>query len=230
MGLTSKETALTTDVDFGHNGAALVGSVDDGAMEFAAGELAKLQDSLVQLNSRDSVNAMTQVAAVIVNCLQGSGKVLFCGNGGSAADAQHLAAELVGRQNYDRAPAAGIALSVDTSVLTAIGNDYSFDRVFARQVQALGRPGDVLFGISTSGRSKNVVLALEVAKSQGIITVGLTGRDPRDMGSADYVLAMPSTETGKIQELQLVAGHIIFALVERTLFPIEVEEPVVRAR
>ncbi len=220
MGLTSKETALTTDVDFGHNGTALVGSVDDGAMEFAAGEVAKLQDSLVQLTSRDNVDAMTRVAAVVVNCLQDSGKVLFCGNGGSAADAQHLAAELVGRQNYDRAPAAGIALSVDTSVLTAIGNDYSFDSVFARQVQALGRPGDVLFGISTSGRSKNVVQALDVAKSLGIITVGLTGRDPRDMGGADYVLAMPSTETGKIQELQLVAGHIIFALVERTLFPI----------
>jgi D-sedoheptulose 7-phosphate isomerase len=230
MGLTSKDAPLRTDVDFGRNGTTPAASAGDAAMEFAAGEVAKLQDSLAQLTSRDSVNAMAQVAAVVVNCLRASGKVLFCGNGGSAADAQHLAAELVGRQNYDRAPAAGIALSVDTSVLTAIGNDYSFDRVFARQVQALGRPGDVLFGISTSGRSRNVVQALEVAKSLGIITVGLTGRDPRDMGRADYVLAMPSTETGKIQELQLVAGHIIFALVERTLFPIEVEVPVVNAR
>ena len=115
-------------------------------------------------------------------------------------------------------------------MLTAIGNDYSFDPRFCSpgpgSRPARRRP----LRDSTSGRSKNVVLALEVAKSQGIITVGLTGRDPRDMGSADYVLAMPSTETGKIQELQLVAGHIIFALVERTLFPIEVEEPVVRAR
>jgi D-sedoheptulose 7-phosphate isomerase len=220
MGLTSNETPLTTDFDFGRKGTALGASEDDGAMEFAAGEVAKLQESLAHLTSRDSVRAMTEVAAVVVNCLQSGGKVLFCGNGGSAADAQHLAAELVGRQNYDRAPAAGIALSVDTSVLTAVGNDYNFDCVFARQVQALGRPGDVLFGISTSGRSKNVVQALEVAKSLGIITIGLTGRDPRDMGSADYVLAMPSTETGKIQELQLVAGHIVFALVERALFPV----------
>ena len=217
---------MTTGLDFSQNGTPLRGPVGDDAIDFAAGEVAKLQDSLAQLSSGESLNAMAQVAAVVANCLRGSGKVLFCGNGGSAADAQHLAAELVGRQNYDRAPAAGIALSVDTSVLTAIGNDYSFDAVFSRQVQALGRPGDVLFGISTSGRSKNVVQALEVAKSLGIITVGLTGRDPRYMGSADYVLAMPSTETGKIQELQLVAGHIIFALVERTLFPAEMEVPV----
>jgi len=226
MGLTSEEAVLTTGLDFSQNGTPLRGPVGDDAIDFAAGEVAKLQDSLAQLSSGESLNAMAQVAAVVANCLRGSGKVLFCGNGGSAADAQHLAAELVGRQNYDRAPAAGIALSVDTSVLTAIGNDYSFDAVFSRQVQALGRPGDVLFGISTSGRSKNVVQALEVAKSLGIITVGLTGRDPRYMGSADYVLAMPSTETGKIQELQLVAGHIIFALVERTLFPAEMEVPV----
>ena len=145
--------------------------------------------------------------------------MLFCGNGGSAADAQHLAAELVGRQNYDRSPAAGIALSVDTSVLTAIGNDYGYDRVFARQVQALGRRGDVLVGISTSGRSKNVVEALTVARSNEITTVAFTGSDPRDMAGADYVVAMPAEETAKVQELQLVAGHIIFALVEQTLFP-----------
>jgi D-sedoheptulose 7-phosphate isomerase len=200
--------------------ASLNSDIDIGAREFAAAEVGKLQRSLPELLSEDNIAAMALVAGAVVKCLRLGGKVLFCGNGGSAADAQHLAAELVGRQNYDRSPAAGIALTVDTSVLTAIGNDYSYDDVFARQVQALGRPGDVLFGISTSGRSKNVVQALVTAKSGKVTTVALTGRDPRDMNAADYVLAMPATGTAQVQELQLVVGHIIFALVERTLFPL----------
>ena len=145
---------------------------------------------------------------------------MFCGNGGSAADSQHLAAELVGRQNYDRAPAAGIALTVDTSALTALGNDYGFDTVFSRQVEALGRAGDVLIGISTSGRSVNVVRALEAAKTKGITTVSFTGSEPRDMSIAQHMLCVPASETAKIQELHMVCGHIIFALVERILFPI----------
>jgi D-sedoheptulose 7-phosphate isomerase len=216
----SRRQVLTSDIDFTH-AATTVGlaSVVDSPPEFAAAEVAKLQDSLTELASEANVAAMTEVAGVVVNCLQDGGKVLFCGNGGSAADAQHLAAELVCRQNYDRAPAAGIALSVDTSVLTAVSNDYDYDSVFARQVQALGRPGDVLFGISTSGRSKNVLQALAAARSGDLVSVAFTGRDPRDMGGADYVLAMPAIETAKVQELQLVAGHIIFALVERALFP-----------
>lgn len=200
-------------------GGQASGSAGEDAGEFTISEVAKLRDSLAELASAPYVTAMSQVVEVVVKCLQHGGKVLFCGNGGSAADAQHLAAELVGRQNYDRNPAAGISLTVDTSVLTAVGNDYSFDNVFARQVQALGRPGDVLFGISTSGRSKNVVQALSAARAAAITTVALTGRDPRDMGEADYVLAMPAVETAKVQELQLVAGHIVFALVERALFP-----------
>lgn len=208
---------------FSQAGAAVAVSPGDGAViEFATGEIAKLQDGLSQLGAEEQLSAITAAAHTIVKCLRHKGKVLFCGNGGSAADAQHLAAELVGRQNYDREPAAGIALSVDTSVLTAIGNDYSFDNVFARQVQALGRPGDVLVGISTSGRSKNVVAALAAARSGSISTVAFTGRDPRDMAGADHVLAMPASETAKVQELQLVAGHIIFAVVERALFPPEV--------
>jgi D-sedoheptulose 7-phosphate isomerase len=159
------------------------------------------------------------VAKLVADALAAGHRVLFCGNGGSAADAQHLAAELVGRQNYDRAPAAGIALTADTSVLTALGNDYGYDNVFARQVTAVGRPGDVLFGISTSGRSVSVVAALTAARSAGLVTVSLTGRDPRAMAAADHVLAMPADETAKVQELQLVCGHIVFALIERTLFP-----------
>jgi D-sedoheptulose 7-phosphate isomerase len=217
---------LTSNTDFSQTGTALVGSPGDAeAIDFAAGEIAKLQDGLARLSADDNLVAMTDAAQAIVKCLRHNGKILFCGNGGSAADAQHLAAELVGRQNYDRAPAAGIALSVDTSVLTAISNDYSYDTVFARQVQALGRPGDVLVGISTSGRSKNVVQALAVARAGNITTVALTGSPPRDMAGADYVLAMPATETAKIQELQLVAGHIVFALVERALFPRDMEPP-----
>jgi D-sedoheptulose 7-phosphate isomerase len=210
---------LTSGINLGQTSATLMEPGGEGAVEFAANEVAKLQDSLVQLASEDSVESLTGVAEVIVSCLRGEGKVLFCGNGGSAADAQHMAAELVCRQNYDRSPAAGIALSVDTSVLTAISNDYSYDTVFSRQVEAIGRPGDILVGISTSGRSKNVVKALGVARSHEITTIALTGRDPRDMAGADFVLAMPATETAKVQELQLVAGHIIFGLVERALFP-----------
>ncbi len=191
----------------------------EAAVEFATGELAKLQTALAELAAPERAGALAEVAAMVTERLRAGGKVLFCGNGGSAAEAQHMAAELVGRQNYDRAPAAGIALTVDTSALTAIGNDYGYELVFARQVQALGRPGDVLVGISTSGRSANVVKAIEAARQLGITTVAVTGRDPRDMGVADFVLAMPADETAKIQELQLTAEHIVFALVERSLFP-----------
>ena len=145
---------------------------------------------------------------------------MFCGNGGSAADSQHLAAELVGRQNYNRAPAAGIALTVDTSALTAISNDYGYDSVFARQVEALGNAGDVPIGISTSGRSLSVVRAIEAAKAKGITTVSFTGQEPRDMGIAEMQLCAPASETAKIQELHITCGHIIFALVERILFAI----------
>ncbi|MGD0808470.1 MAG: SIS domain-containing protein [Acidimicrobiales bacterium] len=209
---------MPSDID---QGPALAGldQLDHEALRFAAGEVTKLQEGLAELGQPGYLAAMAAAAAAVVGCIQGGGKVLFCGNGGSAADAQHLAAELVGRQNYDRPPAAGIALSVDTSVLTALGNDYGYEVVFARQVQAIGRRGDMLVGISTSGRSKNIVLALEAAAQVGIRTIAFTGRDPRDMSGADHVLAMPADETAKIQELQLVAGHIVFALAERALFP-----------
>lgn len=200
-------------------GSAHAEGPGDDALAFAAEEMAKLQVGLAELAHPAHLAALSEAAAAVVGCIRRGGKVLFCGNGGSAADAQHLSAELVGRQNYDRAPAAGIALSVDTSVLTAVGNDYGYENVFVRQVQAIGREGDLLVGISTSGRSRNVVLALEAAQSMGITTLAFTGREPRDMGVADLVLAMPAEETAKVQELQLVAGHIVFALAERALFP-----------
>jgi D-sedoheptulose 7-phosphate isomerase len=207
------------EIRLDHNAPPVRQGLEEGATEFARGEVAKLRDSLTELASPQLLEAITDVAASVTKCLREGNKVLFCGNGGSAADAQHMAAELVGRQNYDRAPAAGLALSVDTSVLTALSNDYGYEGVFARQVQALGRPGDVLIGFSTSGRSVNVARAIGAARDTGMVTVAFTGRDPRDMRIAELVIAVPSQETAKVQELQLVAGHIVFALVERALFP-----------
>ena len=191
----------------------------DESVEFVRSEIEKLRGALAKLVSADHTDGLVAIADSVVESLRSGGKVMFCGNGGSAADAQHLAAELVGRQNYDRPPAAGLALTVDSSALTALSNDYGYDVVFARQVEALGRPGDVLFGISTSGRSKSVVLALEAARAAGMTTVSFTGSDPREMAGSDHVLAVPATETAKIQELQLTSGHIVFALVERELYP-----------
>jgi D-sedoheptulose 7-phosphate isomerase len=187
--------------------------------DFAAREIAKLQRGLESLLSPQYLQRMAAITDEVVRALEAGHRIFFCGNGGSAADAQHLAAELVGRQNYDRAPAAGIALTVDSSVLTCVGNDFGYDNVFARQVTALGQPGDVLFGMSTSGRSANVLAALAAARDGGLVTVAFTGCEPRGMAGADHVLAVPADETAKIQELLLVSGHIIFALVERALFP-----------
>lgn len=189
---------------------------------FIDGEIAKSRAGLAELESPQYSQTLTDIANKAVEAIRAGGKIMFCGNGGSAADSQHLAAELVGRQNYNRAPAAGIALTVDTSALTAIGNDYGYDSVFSRQVEALGNAGDVLIGISTSGRSQSVVRAIESAKAKGITTVSFTGREARDMSIADIKLAVPATETAKIQELHITCGHIVFALVERILFPLEV--------
>jgi D-sedoheptulose 7-phosphate isomerase len=199
----------------------MVAAMSVDVAEFVGAELAKSRAGLDAIEDHQYTAVLADITFAIVESLRSGGKVMFCGNGGSAADSQHLAAELVGRQNYNRAPAAGIALTVDTSAITAIGNDYGFDVVFSRQVEALGREGDVLIGISTSGRSVNVVRALEVANAMGITTVAFTGGQPRDMGIAKQVLAVPASETAKIQELHLVCGHMIFAMVERTLFPVD---------
>lgn len=198
----------------------MVAAMNTEMLAFIDGELTKTRVSLDALQHPQYQKTLMDISCQIIASLRSGGKVMFCGNGGSAADSQHLAAELVGRQNYDRAPAAGLALTVDTSALTALGNDYGYETVFARQVEALGREGDVLIGISTSGRSANVVRALEAAKAKGIVTVSFTGDRPRDMGIAEYQLNVPADETAKIQELHILCGHIIFALVERGLFPI----------
>lgn len=164
-------------------------------------------------------NDLENIAKVCVDALKKGKKIMFCGNGGSAADSQHMAAELVSRFYYDRPALNAIALTVDTSALTAIGNDYGYIYSFSRQVEALGNEGDVLVGISTSGRSKNVVEALKSAKAKKITTVGFLGREGRDIGEmADYKINIPSDETPKIQEGHIAAGHILCALIEDAFF------------
>jgi D-sedoheptulose 7-phosphate isomerase len=159
------------------------------------------------------------VARVAVHALRSEKKIMFCGNGGSAADSQHLAAELVSKLFYDRPALNAMALSVDTSALTAIGNDYGFLHSFSRQVNAVGNEGDVLIGISTSGRSKNIVEAMKTARAKKIITVGFLGKDGRDVGEiSDYQINIPSDETPKIQEGHIASGHIICALIEEEIF------------
>lgn len=152
--------------------------------------------------------------------LAGGNKLMLAGNGGSAADAQHIAGEFLSRLNYDRAPAAAIALTTDSSVMTAIGNDYGYERLFERQVRGLGRPGDVLIGISTSGRSPNILRAIDAARGAGLVTIGFTGRTGGDMpGRCDLCLRVPSDATPLIQQVHITAGHIVCGLVEERLFP-----------
>ena len=158
------------------------------------------------------------VAEDIINILLNGGKVLTCGNGGSAADAQHFAAELVGRYRRERPAWPAIALTADPSVLTSLCNDYGFEQVFARQVQALAQPGDILVAISTSGRSKNVLAAVEAASALGIRTVGLTGQDASKLGEmVDHHLPIPSSNTAFIQQAHIAVIHIICELVEERL-------------
>jgi D-sedoheptulose 7-phosphate isomerase len=158
------------------------------------------------------------IAEVLIGCMQAGGQALFCGNGGSAADAQHLACELQGRFYFDRRALPATALNVNSSTLTAVANDYGYETVFARQVEALGRKGDILFGLSTSGNSRNVLQAVEAAGRLGITTVALTGRGGgRLAGAADHSLRVPSEDTPRIQECHILAGHILCELAEKAL-------------
>ena len=183
-------------------------------------QIARSQQVLHALAADATLHAALQAAAeaCIISLRQG-GKLLFAGNGGSAADAQHMAGEFVSRFEFDRPGLAAVALTTDTSTLTAIGNDYGFERLFARQVQALGRAGDVLVVYSTSGRSPNILRALETARTQSVVTVGLTGNRGGPMNElCTHLLAVPSPDTPKIQEGHLVLGHILCGLVERAMF------------
>lgn len=168
---------------------------------------------------RELLAAILAIADRIARALRDGGKVMLAGNGGSAADAQHIAAELVGRYAIDRAPLAAIALTTDTSALTAISNDYNFDQVFERQLRGLGRKDDVFVGISTSGRSRNILAALKAARELGIVTVGFTGTQGTQLRPlCDLILVAPSDETALIQQIHITAAHAICGLVERELY------------
>ncbi len=188
--------------------------------QFATKVVEQLRESArVKLDLAESPEMVVQVARSWVNSLQSENKILFCGNGGSAADSQHLAAELVGRFHGERSALPAIALTVDSSILTAISNDYGFDHLFVRQVQAHGSPGDVLVGLTTSGGSVNVLNAFAEAKRMGITTVAFTGSAGIANNETDYVIAVPSLDTPRIQEAHIAIGHIICAIVEEIMFP-----------
>lgn len=172
------------------------------------------------LSDEELISNIEKAAQIIVDCYRNKGKVLFCGNGGSAADAQHLAAELSGRFYYDRPALEAEALHVNTSYLTAVGNDYSFDQIYSRILSASGKTGDVLVGISTSGNSKNVLEAQKVAKQKGMKIISLTGESGGEMkNSTDCLINVPSKLTPRIQESHILIGHIICQIVEEELFP-----------
>jgi D-sedoheptulose 7-phosphate isomerase len=168
---------------------------------------------------KENMAKLTFFAEKIALALTGDRKLLLCGNGGSAADAQHIAAEFINRYELERPPLPAIALTTDTSILTSVGNDYSFDQVFSKQIKALGVEGDVLLAISTSGNSTNVIEAVKAAKSLGIFTVGLTGGEGGQLASlVDLSLVVKSAVTGRIQETHILVGHIICELVDYILF------------
>lgn len=183
-------------------------------------EIQKLSNLLLQIqNDKTLLKTVELIANLCTVALQNGKKILFAGNGGSAADAQHLAAELVCRFNYSRPGLAAIALTTDTSALTAIGNDYAFESIFSRQVESLGQPGDVFVGISTSGKSPNILRALHAARDRNMVTIGLTGLyAPMMTECCDVVLNIPSKETPKIQECHILFGHIICASIEEAIY------------
>jgi D-sedoheptulose 7-phosphate isomerase len=166
------------------------------------------------------LSSIHQAAQACIDAFKSDKKVLFCGNGGSAADAQHISAELSGRFYTDRPPLYSEALHVNSSYMTAVANDYSYDVVYSRMVEACGRKGDVLVGITTSGNSKNILAAMEMARKQGMITIGMTGQSGGKMKECcDIMLRVPSSDTPRIQESHILIGHIICQLIEETIFP-----------
>ncbi len=172
------------------------------------------------LGNGELIGTIQAVANVMVKALKDGKRILWCGNGGSAADAQHLAAELSGRFYYDRPPLNSEAMHCNTSYMTAVANDYGYDLIYARMIDGACKPGDVLVGISTSGNSKNICNAFRKAKELGVITVAMTGETGGEMKAmADYLLNVPSTDTPRIQEAHIMIGHIICEIVEAQLFP-----------
>ena len=195
--------------------------MEDLLIPAIAGQLRETADNLRVMSEDASLHAaIGAVAAACIAALRQGNKILFAGNGGSAADAQHLAGELISRFHYDRPGLPAFSLSTDTSVLTAIGNDYGYENLFARQIEAIGNAGDVFIGISTSGRSPNIVKALQVARAKGVLTVGLTGHGGGQMPAlCDHCLRVPSDSTPRIQEGHIAIGHTICMLIEQQIFP-----------
>ncbi len=172
------------------------------------------------LTDESLLQSITDVTDAIINTFKAKGKVLFCGNGGSAADAQHLAAEFSGRFYYDRDPLYSEALHVNTSYITAVANDYSYNEIYSRLIKAKGAKGDVLVGISTSGNSENIIRAINTANDLGMITIGFTGNNGGKMKDiCKYIINVPSNDTPRIQEVHILIGHIVCELVEAKLFP-----------
>ena len=198
----------------------MAGPDADSSVEII-GHLARSRD-VIQAAMEDArfVATVAAIADAVAQSLAAGGKLLLCGNGGSAGDAQHIAGEFVCRLNYDRAPAAAIALTVDSSVLTAVANDYGYEHVFERQVLALGRPGDILLAISTSGRSPSVLRAMDAARQIGMLVVAFTGLTGGEMPERTaLVLYVPSDSTPLIQQVHITTAHAVCALVEKRLFP-----------
>jgi D-sedoheptulose 7-phosphate isomerase len=196
--------------------------VDAGTDSYVKDEIAAAAVVAQRMADTPETRAVTAaMAEAIIAALRKGNKVLLAGNGGSAADAQHLAAELVGRFAYDRPGLPAIAVTTDTSALTAIGNDYGYEQLFSRQVEALGVRGDVFIGITTSGKSPNVLKGLEAARSRGITTVGWTGRVAPEPFKAlsDMVLTIDADTTARVQQGHMIVGHIVCALVERAMYP-----------
>jgi D-sedoheptulose 7-phosphate isomerase len=214
-------TGIRTDIRCDGHGSEgkILPDVPDGSSGMGSLFLSNLDEQVSLLRRLESVDsAVAQAGEVLARSLMDGGKVMFCGNGGSAADSQHLAAELTGRFIKDRRPISAIALSTDTSVLTCVGNDYSFDEVFARQVQGLGRRGDVLIAISTSGNSQNVIRAAEEASAVGMSVIGLLGHNGGTLRElCDLAIIVPSQVTARIQESHILIGHTLCGLIEEAL-------------
>jgi D-sedoheptulose 7-phosphate isomerase len=181
----------------------------------------QIHQAVLDQTVEQAADVIGQITDAIVRCFRQGNKLLICGNGGSAADAQHVAGEFVNRFRYDHAALPAIALTTDTSILTCIGNDSAFENIFSRQVEALAKPGDILVGISTSGSSPNILQALDAARTLGLTTIAFTGEKGRDTltPKCDLCLVVPSTDTPRIQESHIFVWHVICGVVERTIFP-----------
>ena len=171
------------------------------------------------LSDKELINLIVKVGDKLVDVYKSGNKLLIAGNGGSAADAQHIAGELVSKFYFDRPALPAIALTTDTSIITAIGNDYGYEKLFSRQIEANGVKGDAFLGISTSGNSKNIIEGLKIAKEKGLITIGLTGESGGEMKNlCDYCICVPSNETPRIQEAHILIGHILCSIIEESIF------------